>query len=139
MPNFKSAGTDTLNGLKQAFPILLGVVLLVSFANVALPSVFYARVFSGNSLIDPVIGAAIGSVAAGNPITSYIIGGELLKQGVSLLAVTAFIVAWVTVGVVTLPAEILMLGRKFAIVRNILSFFSAILIAILTILILNIL
>lgn len=136
---YKEAGKNTWNGFKQAFPILAGVILLVGLANALVPPELYGRIFTGNVIIDPVVGAVLGSVAAGNPITSYIIGGELLKQGVSLLAVTAFIVAWVTVGVLTLPAESLLLGRKFALIRNTLAFLSAIVIAVLTITILNIL
>ncbi len=68
-------------------------------------------------------------------MTSYIIGGELLKNGVSLVAVLAFIVSWVTVGTVQLPAESLMLGRKFALLRNGISLIMAIAIAVLTVLI----
>jgi len=71
-------------------------------------------------------------------LTSYIIGGELLKNGVSLVAVLAFIVSWVTVGTVQLPAESLMLGRKFALLRNGISLIMAIAIAVLTVLILGI-
>lgn len=71
-------------------------------------------------------------------MTSYIIGGELLKNGVSLVAVLAFIVSWVTVGTVQLPAESLMLGRKFALLRNGISLIMAIAIAVLTVLILGI-
>jgi len=63
-------------------------------------------------------------------LTSYIIGGELLKNGVSLVAVLAFIVSWVTVGTVQLPAESLMLGRKFALLRNGISLIMAIAIAV---------
>ena len=68
-------------------------------------------------------------------MTSYIIGGELLKNGVSLVAVMAFIVSWVTVGTVQLPAESLMLGRKFALLRNGISLIMAIAISVLTVLI----
>ena len=69
---------------------------------------------------------------AGNPVTSYVLGGEFLTQGVGLVAVTAFIVAWVTVGLVQLPAEALLLGKKFAVTRNIVSFFFAIIVALIT-------
>jgi|MudIll2142460700_1097286.scaffolds.fasta_scaffold2547241_1 hypothetical protein len=48
-------------------------------------------------------------------LTSYIIGGELRQRGVSMLAITAFIVARVTVGIIQLLAEALMLGKRFAI------------------------
>ena len=49
----------------------------------------------------------------------------------------ALIQTWVTVGLVQLPAEILMLGKRFAITRNILAFISAIIISILTVLMLR--
>ena len=81
----------------------------------------------------------MGSVLAGNPVTSYVLGGELLTQGVNLVAVTAFLVAWVTVGFVQLPAESMMLGKKFAISRNILSFIFSIIVAIITVFLVGIL
>jgi len=75
-----------------------------------------------DQIIDILIGALVGSIAGGNPMTSYIIGGEQMFQGVSMLAITAFIVAWVTVGVIRLPGEALMPGKRFAIVPNVISF-----------------
>ena len=131
---FKSALGQTYNNFKRAIPILLGVLILVSIITVAIPTEYYTKIFSGNLLADSFMGAFVGSIAAGNPITSYVIGGELLAEGVSLIAVTAFILAWVTVGIIQLPAEILMLGRRFAITRNILAFISAIVISILAVL-----
>ncbi len=82
---------------------------------------------------DVLLGAGIGSVAAGHPVVSYVLGGELLGAGVSLLAVTALIVSWVTVVVVQLPAESLLLGKHFAIYRNLISFASAIVVAFLVV------
>ncbi|GAH89897.1 unnamed protein product [marine sediment metagenome] len=81
----------------------------------------------------------MGSVLAGNPLTSYVLGGELLKQGMSLVAVTSFLVAWVTVGLVQLPAEAIMLGKKFAILRNIFSFAFSMLVAMTTVFVLGLL
>ena len=54
--------------------------------------------------------------------------------GVSLLAVTAFILTWTTVGVSMLPLEMKFLGKKFALLRNRINFIIAIIISILTIL-----
>lgn len=125
--------------LWKSTPMILGVVLLISLANAVLPESSYSTVFSKDPLLDPFIGSTIGSVLAGNPITSYIIGGELLKEGVSLLAVTAFLVAWVSVGIVQFPAEAVLLGRKFAAVRNVSAFAFSIIVAILTVLIMGIL
>ena len=90
-------------------------------------------VFSGNALLDTLFGTGLGSILAGNPLNSYVIGGELLQQGVSLYAVTAFIAAWVTIGLVQLPAEMAALGKKFALIRNTLSMVLCIAISILTV------
>lgn len=128
----KEAALKTRNAFKKSIPILVGVLLFITLAIEAIPKSFYEKVFTGNQLLDPFLGAIFGSVATGNPLNSYIIGGELTVQGVSLIAVVAFILSWVTVGVIQLPAESLMLGRKFAIYRNIFAFLTAIVVAVLT-------
>lgn len=114
-------------------PIIIGMLLLTSLAVIVFPEQISAGLFGGSDTLDALIGASVGSVAAGHPLASYLLGGELLKSGVSLIAVTALIVSWVTVGIVQLPAEILMLGTRFAIYRNVICFFSAVAIAFLSV------
>ena len=113
----------------QVLPIVIGMLLLTSLAVTAFPKDISVGFFSGDPLSDAIRGAAIGSIAAGHPLASYILGGELLSGGVSLFAVTALIVSWVTVGIVQLPAEAMFLGKRFAVVRNMLNFFIAIIIS----------
>ena len=110
-------------------PIIIGMLLLTSLVVTVFPEQLSAGLFGASNALDALIGASVGSVAAGHPLASYLLGGELLKSGVSLVAVTALIVSWVTVGIVQLPAEILMLGTRFAIYRNVICFFSALAIA----------
>ncbi len=138
-PSLKQAVKQSARALWRSLPILFGVILLVSIANILIPKSFFAYLFSRNVVLDSFIGSAIGSVLAGNPVTSYILGGELLSQGISLTAVTAFLVAWVTVGVVQLPAESILLGKRFAIVRNICAFIFSIIVAIITVAVLGVL
>jgi len=124
--------------LWKTFPMILGTILLISLISVLIPKSFYTTIFSKNLFSDSFIGALIGSISAGNPITSYIFTGEMLKQGISLIAVTAFIVTWVTVGIIQIPAEATILGKKFAIWRNLTSFILAIIVAVLVVLILGV-
>ncbi|HID32024.1 MAG TPA: hypothetical protein EYP24_01435 [bacterium (Candidatus Stahlbacteria)] len=128
----KKAFTKTVNQITSFLPILIGIILLIGLLQRSVLRLFYLSIFHKNPLIDPVIGAALGSILAGHPITSYILGGEFLKQGVSLIAVLAFLVSWVTVGITQLPVEIIYFGRRFALIRNTLSFVFAILVAITT-------
>lgn len=113
----------------NVLPIIIGMLLLTSLALAAFPEAISAKLFGRGELLDAVVGAVVGGIAAGHPLASYIVGGELLATGVSLIAVAALIVSWVTVGVVQLPAEGLLLGRRFAIYRNLICFFCAIAVA----------
>lgn len=135
---FNRAITKATRQLIKILPFLTGILLLVSLISVCITTFDYSSVFTGNELVDSFIGAILGSISIGNPMTSYIIGGELLKSGISLIAVTSFIVAWVTVGVIQLTYEMNMLGKRFAILRNILAFISTIIVAVVTVFILSI-
>jgi len=113
------------------------VILLIGLFNSFISKELLTSIFSGNTLPDILWGAGFGSILAGNPINSYVIGGELIEHGVSLFAVTAFIIAWVTVGLVQLPAEMAALGKKFALTRNVLCFVLSMAISIFTVLTYN--
>ncbi len=86
---FKSFGTS--------LPIMLGVILVLGLFRTFVSKQMLSAVFTGESLRDTITGALIGSISAGNPVNSYIIGGELVKENVSLIAITSFLVAWVAV------------------------------------------
>ena len=130
--DIRASAQKTLRSMLQVLPQILGILLLVSLLLTIISPEWYGRVFSGHPVIDPILGAGIGSIAAGNPITSYVIGGELLNTGISLAAVSAFIVAWVTVSAIQLPMEVDILGKRFAVARNLSGFVVAVIIAILT-------
>ncbi len=134
----RKAFLQTLAVFKTVLPILTGVLLLINLLDPLLQS-RYSQWFSGDYFTDTMIGALAGSISFGIPITSYIAGGELLAKGVSLLAVTAFIMSWSTVGLVMLPLEASFLGKRFALTRNAVNFCFAILIAICTELLLRVL
>lgn len=114
-------------------PIVLGMLLLTSLLMNASADHLAGAIFTGRELADAVLATLIGSVAAGHPSAAYVLGGELLAAGVSLMAVAALMVSWVTVGIVQLPAEAMLLGKRFAISRNLVSLTSAPAVAFLTI------
>ncbi|MBE9505266.1 MAG: hypothetical protein IMY84_00490 [Chloroflexi bacterium] len=117
---------------RSMLAILAGVALLIGLFRAAIPSSALEALFSGSPFLDSLTGAGLGSILAGNPVNSYVISEQLLAAGVSVFAIAAFIVSWVTVGVAQLPAEALTLGTRFAVLRNSLSFLLSIPIALLT-------
>ena len=128
--NFSLAVRKAVKILANMSVYIIGTIFLIALVNAFVPKSFYTVIFTHNNFIDPWIGALAGSISAGSPAVSYIISGELLSQGIGLAAVTAFLVAWVTVGIVQLPFEAALLGKKFAFWRNALSFVFAVAIAI---------
>lgn len=128
---FKVLQKSSLSFLAMT-PLLLGVIGLVGLFQVLVTPQMLASLFKGAPFLDTLTGTLSGAVAAGNPIVSYVIGGELLAQGISLYAVSAFLLSWVTLGFIQLPAEVAVFGGRFTLYRNILAFIFTILIAILT-------
>ncbi len=123
----------SLKGLLNALPMMIGIILLIGLMKSFISFESVAGIFTQNKFIDTAIGAFLGSILAGNSINSYIIGNEMIISGVSLFAVTAFLISWVTVGFVQIPMEREFLGTRFTLTRNILSIFYAILISLSTV------
>ena len=121
----QSALKNTLKTLYAVTPMLLAVIGLVGiFKTFITPQMLHA-LFDGSPLHDMLIGLGIGGVSVGQPFLSYFIGGELLDEGATFYGVTAFILSFVTLGVVQLPMEFSIFGFKFALLRNILSLLFA--------------
>lgn len=130
-PFLKVFKKTSLSFLAMA-PLLLSVIGLVGLFQVLVTPRMLASLFQGNPFLDTLIGTLSGATAAGNPIVSYVISGELLAQGISLYAVSAFLLSWVTLGFIQLPAEVAVFGSRFTLYRNILALIFTMLIAVLT-------
>jgi len=117
--------------------MLLAVIALAGLFQTLVTPEMIQSVFKGSLVQDTLIGTGIGAVSVGQPFLSYVIGGELLHEGVSLYAVTAFILSFVTLGAIQLPLEWSLFGTRFTLLRNSLSFIFAFLISIATVTILG--
>lgn len=123
------AARRTVATFLRTAPILLGVLGLSSLITAAMPAKRLAALLPMEGVFGPLVGAVVGGLAAGHPVTSYILAGEFVAAGMSLATVTAFIVSWVTLGIMHIPAEAAMLGLRFTLWRSALSFVFAIVIA----------
>ena len=115
---------NTFLWFKENIPIILWVVLLVSLVKFS-PFFGYLKNLKDN-LFSVVFADIIWSIAIWNPINSYIIAWYIWNIDEKLITITTFLIAWITVGFVQLPAEIYFFWKKFVIVRNLVSFIFAI-------------
>jgi len=73
--------------------------------------------------------ALLGAVLHIPSLISFPLAASLIQSGASITSVAAFITSLTMIGVVTLPLEIKILGKKMALLRNVISFGIAIIIA----------
>jgi uncharacterized membrane protein YraQ (UPF0718 family) len=98
-----------------------------------IPRDLLMSIFPGNAIQDTFSGTVAGSILAGNPINSYVLGKTLLEMGVSLFGAVALMLSWVNIGLIQLPAEMAALGARFAGLRNLAAFIMVILVSLLTV------
>ena len=120
----------TLLSLKRAWkmfitvlPQFLAVLFPVGLLLAALtPEMIQNILGSRSGFAGILISSLVGSVALVPVIIAFPIASELLKSGAGIIQVTVFISTLTTVGIATLPLEIRYLGKKTAVLRNLLAF-----------------
>ncbi len=126
----------TLKGIKKGvvmflkiLPTLLSVIIIVSVVLYLVSEEVLIK-YLGNEagLVAYVSAAVIGSVSIIPGFIAYPLAGILLKTGVSFSVLSVFITTLKMVGILTIPVEAKFFGLKTAILRNLLSFFGAILV-----------
>ncbi len=126
----------TLNGIKKGLkmflnllPVLLLMLALVSIVLFIIPEkTFVKYIGEGSGIKGWLIAASLGSVALIPGFIAYPLCGILIKSGVAYSTIAVFITTLMMVGLLTLPVEAKFFGWKISIIRNILSFVSALII-----------
>ena len=123
-----AAGKAGVKAFSNVFVTLFSVFALVGLLNTFVPISYIESLLGAEGGVASLFtGAAVGSALAGPPVAAYPVAASLLDAGAWLPAVAALIISWTLVGFLSLPMEIQVLGARFAISRNVLSFVLAIL------------
>lgn len=133
--NNKKLKRSVKKGVKQfiknsirLFAVFLIIGLLQSFLSKESVANFLLN-FQGFKGI--IFGELTGAIMMGPVASGYPIGKYLLENGASVSLISAFLLSWVLIGIVSITIEFKELGVKFAISRNILTLIFIILISIL--------
>ena len=116
----KKSLKQTIDWFKMNVPIILWVLLLIALIKNYVSVSFLISI--KNDFLAWFMASVFGSLFAWNPINSYIIAGEFGFFPDTIIIVWAFLISWVTVGFVQIPAESYFFGKKYAFLRNVLAF-----------------
>lgn len=125
MLNIKKSFIQTLMWFKELIPLLLGILLLISMFN-QLGIFNYFNTYLSNDFISVFMANILWSISSGSAINSYIIANSFWDINNNMLIITVFLISWITVWIIQLPAEIYFFGKKFALIRNLITFIFSI-------------
>jgi len=138
LASFLANRKKTLSALKIAakrfvkiLPAFLTMIILVSIVLFLIPDEVISDYLGGsNKFIGVVFASLFGSITLMPGFIAFPLAGILLKEGVAYMVLAAFITTLMMVGILTAPIEKAYFGMKVTVIRNIISFFIALIITV---------
>ena len=117
----------------KIFPTFIAMLILVSIILFLFPDEVISN-YLGNSskFISVLLASFFGSITLMPGFVAFPLCGILLNKGVPYMVLSAFTTTLMMVGIVTFPIEKEYFGVKVTIIRNIISFFIALIVAVIT-------
>ena len=138
LASFLANRKKTLSALKIAakrfvkiLPAFLTMIILVSIVLFLLPDEVISKYLGGsNKFIGVIFASLFGSITLMPGFIAFPLAGILLKEGVAYMVLAAFTTTLMMVGILTAPIEKAYFGIKVTVIRNIVSFFIALVITV---------
>lgn len=130
----------TFKAIKIAFnefinilPAFLLMIIFISIILFLIPDKVILNYLGNKGKLSGVLFALLfGSITIMPGFIAFPLAGILLKKGVLYMVISAFTTTLMMVGIITYPIEKKYFGIKLTIIRNVISFFIAIIVAIAT-------
>lgn len=114
-------------------PAFLIMLVLVSIVLFLLPDEVISAYLGGdNKFVSLLFASAVGSITVIPGFVAFPLCGILLEKGVLYMVLSAFTTTLMMVGVLSYPIERQYFGVKVTIIRNIISFLTALAVAVVT-------
>jgi len=119
----KKALVKGLKSIEGILPQLLVVLVFIAGLLAVFDSEAISRFIGRGSGLAGVLGAGVvGAITMVPGFVAFPLAGELLRNGAGTLQVATFVSTLMMVGVVPLPMEMKVFGRRAALARNALAF-----------------
>ena len=107
----------------NVLPVLFFIFILMGVINIYVTKDVVAKLLgTGSGIWGILIGELVGAIALIEPAAVFPFSGSLIAKGATYGVIYAFASTAVLIGIATLPAEMKFMGKKFTIVRNVLTF-----------------
>lgn len=135
---FKKNNTEKIKkSLKKSIKIFIqnSVRIFLIFLIIGMLQSFLSKDSVGNFLLKfqgikgVILGELTGSIMMGPVASGYPIAKYLFDNGAEVSLISAFLLSWVLIGFVSVSIEFKELGKRFALVRNIITLISIIIIS----------
>jgi len=114
-------------------PAFLTMLILVSVILYLVPDKVISNCLENNNkFVSMIFASVLGSITLMPGFIAFPLCGILLKKGVPYMVLSAFTTTLMMVGVLTYPIEKEYFGVKVTVIRNTISFFIAIIVALMT-------
>lgn len=138
--SFVTNKQKTIKALKIAIkkfsnivPAFLTMLILISIVLYVFPQELIIKYLGiGNKYISTLIASLIGSITLMPGFIAFPLAGILRQQEIPYMVLSAFTTTLMLVGIITFPIEREFLGAKITIIRNVICFVIAIIVAIIT-------
>ena len=112
-------------------PKIAAILALIGLVLALIPQQYIQALLGGASIfLSTIYAAAIGTITILPAFVAFPLSASLVERGAHLVAVAAFITTLTMVGFATMPIEIEYFGKRFALLRNGVSFLAALFIAV---------
>lgn len=116
-----------LSNISPAFIVML---IIISISLYFLPESSISKLLNnGNKYISVLIASLIGSITLLPGFIAFPLCGLLLKQGVLYMVISAFSTTLMMVGIISFPVEKEYFGTRTALLRNLICFIIALIVA----------
>jgi len=127
------AAKIALKKFVKILPAFLGMLILVSIILYLISdNVILKYLGNHNKFIGIMLGSFFGSITLMPGFIAYPLCGILLTKGVTYMVLSAFSTTLMMVGILTYPIEKAYFGTKVTIIRNLIGFLIAIVVALIT-------
>jgi uncharacterized membrane protein YraQ (UPF0718 family) len=118
---------------KNIFPTFITMLIFVSIILFLFPDEVISN-YLGNSskFISVLLASFIGSITLMPGFVAFPLSGILLTKGVPYMVLSAFTTTLMMVGIITFPIEKEYFGVRVTVIRNTISFFIALIVAVIT-------